>query len=185
MPLPFFAAQEQEKPGLFRQSPPGTLALCLSVPETAQPIAGVQWGRWAFPYRLTGSGEAERGFSARAAGGTCFMALRPGNRTAHRWGAVGALALSHHPAGSRKAEGLFRQRMPGALALPHRSTGSGEAERAFPQSPPGTLFYGSLPRNPHSPLPGRCGAMDASASHRREWEPCHKRKKRRKFPPLF
>lgn len=57
------------------------------------------------------------------------MALRPGNRTAHCWGTVGALALSHYPAGSRKAEGDFRQRMPG------------------------TLFYGSLPRKPHSPSP--------------------------------
>ena len=32
------------------------------------------------------------------------MPLRPGNRTAHCWGTVGALALSHYPAGSRKAE---------------------------------------------------------------------------------
>lgn len=78
---------------------------------------------------------------------------------AHCRGAVGALALSHHPAGSRKAEGDFRQRMPGALlygslsrnphsplpgcsggrwAFPYRLTGSGEAERAFPSAHAGS-----------------------------------------------
>ncbi len=43
------------------------------------------------------------------------MALRPGNRTAHCWGAVGELALPHRSTGSGEAEGDFRQRMPGAL----------------------------------------------------------------------
>ena len=39
------------------------------------------------------------------------------------------------------------------MPLPFCCAEAGKAERAFPQSPPGTLFYGSLPRNPHSPSP--------------------------------
>ena len=45
------------------------------------------------------------------------MAFRPGNRTAHCWGTVGALALPHHPAGSGEAERAFPQGSPEALAL--------------------------------------------------------------------
>ena len=30
---------------------------------------------------------------------------------------------------------------------------AGKLRGLFRQSPPGTLFYGSLPRNPHSPSP--------------------------------
>ena len=50
------------------------MARCL---ELAQPIAGVQWGRWAFPYRLTGSGEAERAFPPEPAGGTALWLSVP------------------------------------------------------------------------------------------------------------
>ena len=73
----------------------------------------------------------------------------------------------------------------GHWAFPHRPTGSGKPSGLFHQRMPGALLYGSLSRKPYSPLPGHCGGAGASASHCRKWEPCHKRKKRRKFPPLF
>lgn len=41
--------------------------------------------------------------------------------------------------------------------------------RAFPQSPPGTLLYGSPSREPHGPLPGRCGALGVSIPPHRKW----------------
>ena len=44
---------------------------------TAQPIAGVQWGRWAFPYRLTGSGEAEVDFLSAHAGSSDLWLSAP------------------------------------------------------------------------------------------------------------
>ena len=47
------------------------------------------------------------------------------------------------------------------------------------------LLYGFPPRKSYSLLPGRSGAMDASASRRREWEPCHKRKKAEEISSAF
>lgn len=164
MPLPFFLRRSREAERAFPAEPPELLALWLAALEATQPIAGALWGTvgalgvFVPPHRKWGS---RGGFSISACRGHCFMALCPGNRTAHRWGTVEALAFLHRP------------------------TGSGEAERAFPSEPAGALICGSLPRKPHSSLPGCCGAMDASTSRRREWKPCHKRKKRRKFPPLF
>lgn len=51
MPLPFFCA-EAGKAGTFPPEPPEALALWLSVPETAQPIAGALWGRRRFRITL-------------------------------------------------------------------------------------------------------------------------------------
>ena len=142
---PFFAAQKQGKPsGLFRQSPLEALALWLSVPETAQPIAGAQWGRWAFPYRLTGSGEAEVDFLSAHAGSSDLWLSVP--------------KTVQPIAGAQWGHWRFRTTQPEA----------GKLRGFFRQSPPGTLLYSSLSRKPHGSLPGCCGAMDASASCRRE-----------------
>ena len=202
---PFFAAQKQESGGFFPQSLPGALIYGFPSRKPHSPLLGAV-GRWAFPYRLTGSGEAEGAFPSEPAGDTALWLADPVDRTAHRRGAVGALALPHHPAGSRKAEGAFpsahagnadlwlatlktAQPIAGALwgHWRFRTTQpeAGKLRGFFRQSRRRHLLYGSPSRKPHSLLPGRCGAMNASTSRRREWEPCHKRKKRRKFPPLF
>ena len=102
------------------------------------------------------------------------------------WG-YGRFRITRPEAG--KPRGLFRQGPPRALWGAGRfhtaSPEVGKPRWIFHQSLPGALLYGSLSRKPHSSLPGCCGAMDASALPRQEWNPCHKRKKRRKFPPLF
>lgn len=116
------------------------------------------------PFLLRRSWESG-GFFPRACRERCFMALRPGNRTVHRWGAVGLWTLPHRPAGSRKAEGAFpsapdgtmlngsqsrKSHSPlpgysGALALPHYPAGSRKAEQAFPQSRRGHCFMALCP----------------------------------------
>ena len=96
------------------------------------------------------------------------MALRPGTRTAHCWGAVGALALPHRPTGSGEAERAFPsgpakgaalwlsvpetvQFIAGALWGYGRfritQLEAGKPGGLFRQSPPGALIYGFRPGN--------------------------------------
>jgi len=105
---------EAGKPrGLFRQSPLEALVLYgCAVPETAQSIAGAQWGTGASHYPA-GSRKAERAFPPEPAGGTALCLSAP--ETA--WLIAGALALLRHPVGSRKAEGAFPSEPAGGTDL--------------------------------------------------------------------
>ena len=147
------------------------------------------------PHRKWGS---RGGFSISACRGHCFMALCPGNRTAHCRGAVGLWTLPHHPAGSRKAEGAFPPEPPEALVLygcavpetaqsiagaqwgtgaSHYPAGSRKAEQAFPSAHAGdTALWLSVPEPAQSIARALCGA-GASAS------PSRKQESRVAFPP--
>ena len=145
--------------------------------------------------------ESRGGFSARACQGRCFMAFCPENRTAHCWGAVGSWVLPHRPTGSGKAEG-FSPEPPGTLlySSPSRKSHSpspgrwrfrttqpeaGKPSGFFRQSPPEALaLWLSVPETAQ-PIAGALWGHWRFPLPSREWEPCHKRKKRRKFPPLF
>ena len=158
MPLPFLLRRSGKAERAFPPEPPESLVLYgCAVPETAQSIAGRSGGAGHF-------------------------------RTA--------------PPEVGKPRGLFRQSLPGALLYvspsrkPHGSLPGhwrfcatqpevGKLSGLFRQSRWRHLLYGSPFRKLRSPSPGRCGGTGASAPHSREWKPCHKRKKRRKFPPLF
>ena len=100
----------------FSPEPPGAL-IYGSLPGTRTAhcwgAVGVM-GAFAPPSRKQ---ESRAGFSIRARQGRCFMSLRPGTCTAHCWGVVGELALPHHPAGSRKAEGAFPSEPAGGTDL--------------------------------------------------------------------
>lgn len=48
MSLPFLLRRSRKAERAFPQSSPEALALWLSAPETAQPIAGALWGRRRF-----------------------------------------------------------------------------------------------------------------------------------------
>ena len=163
-------------------------ASCITAKPIARTIKGR--GRNAPPFFCCAeAGKAERAFPSAHAGDTCFMPLRSGTAqpiAGALWG-YGRFRTTQPEAG--KPRGLFRQGPPRALWGAGRfhtaSPEVGKPRWIFHQSLPGALLYGSLSRKPHSSLPGCCGAMDASALPRQEWNPCHKRKKRRKFPPLF
>lgn len=55
MPLPFLLRRSGKAEG-FSSEPAKGAALCLSVPETAQSIAGALWGRRRFRITLPGMG---------------------------------------------------------------------------------------------------------------------------------
>ena len=89
------------------------MARCL---ELAQPIAGALWGavgRWAFPYRLTGSGEAEVDFLSAHAGSSDLWLSVP--------------ETAQPTAGALWGHWRFRTTQPEA----------GKAEGAFPSEPAG------------------------------------------------
>ena len=170
-------------------------ASCITAKPIARTIKGR--GRNASPFFLRRS----RGFSSEPAGSADLWLSVPETAQSIA-GRRGALALPITQPEAGKPNGFFHQRMPGALIYGSLSRKPyspllghwrfcatqpevGKPSRLFRQSLPGALLYGSLSRKPHSSLPGCCGAMDASALPRQEWNPCHKRKKRRKFPPLF
>lgn len=204
---PFFCCAEAGKAErAFPQSLPGAQCFMSLRPGDHTAHRWALWGSWVLSHHPAGSRESRAGFSVSTCRGHCFIALRPENRTAHCWGAVGAWVLPHRPTGSGKAEGFsaracrghcFMALCPGnrtahrwgtvgALALSHYSAGSRESRAGFSARVRRRhLLYGFPPRKSYSLLPGRSGAMNASASHSQEWNPCHKRKKRRKLPPLF
>ena len=154
---PFFAAQKQESRAGFSPEPPGALLYGSLSRKPHSPLPGRSGGAGvsAPPHRKWGR---RADFSARA------------RRRHLLYG-----SLSRKPHGSLPGHWRFCATQPEV----------GKPSGLFHQRMPGALIYGSLSRKPHSPLPGHCGGAGASASHRRKWKPCHKRKKRRKFPPLF
>ena len=70
-------------------------------------------GHWRFCATQPEVGKPS-GLFPRARRGHCFIALCPGNCAAHRWGAVGELALPHHAAGngSRAIKEKKRRKFP-------------------------------------------------------------------------
>lgn len=152
---PFFAAQKLGKRGVPSEPAGGTMLHVSPSRKPHSPLLGAV-GHWRFPLPSRKQ-ESRGGFSVSVCRGHCFMALRPGTRTTHRWGT-----------------GRFRTVPPEV----------GKPSGLFPRARRGHCF---MARCPGTLTVHRrcCGAMDAFAPSRREWNPCHKRKKRRKFPPLF
>ena len=83
----------------FSPEPPGTLALCLSVPEPHSPLPGCSGGAGRFHTASPEVGKP-RGLFHQRMPGTLFYGSLSRNRTAHCRGAVGAQALPHHAAGN-------------------------------------------------------------------------------------
>ena len=111
--FPYRLTGSGEAEGAFPPEPPEALVLYgCAVPETAQSIAGAQWGTGASHYPA-GSRKAERAFPPEPAGGTALCLSAP--ETA--WLIAGALALLRHPVGSRKAEGAFPSEPAGGTDL--------------------------------------------------------------------
>ena len=157
---PFFAAQKLGKMRAFPPEPAGDTALWLSVPETARSIAGALWGHKRFRITPPEAGKPN-GLFRQSLPGTLLYgspSRKPHSPLLGRCGGTGASAPPSRKWGSRGGFSVRARR-----------------GHCFMARCPGTLTV-------HRRC---CGAMDASAPSRREWEPCHKRKKRRKLPPLF
>ena len=140
----------------FLSAHAGSSDLWLSVPKTVQPIAGAQWGHGCFRTAPPEAGKL-RAFPQSPPEAQCFMSLRPGNRTAH--------------CRAQWERWRFRTTQPEV----------GKPSGLFPRARQGRCFMSLRSGNRMA----HCRGAGASAPSRREWEPCHKRKKRRKFPPLF
>ena len=170
-------------------------ASCITAKPIARTIKGR--GRNASPFFSAQKQGKLSGLFHQRMPGHCFVALRSGNRTAHRWGTVGVMGTSappHRKWGSRagfsaRAAGVtcFMALRPGnrtvhrwgtvgLWTLPHRPAGSRKAEGAFPSAPDGTMLHGSQSRKSHSPLPGYSGAL--ALPH----YPAGSRKAERAFP---